>query len=88
VAITLGIGPHSSFQLDCLLKENFAVTARFRQPKRKLWSDDKKWLHDRYDELAQMPKTREELIADYGYDIRAASRPDGNGMTRRRGRAR
>lgn len=65
-----------------------AVTVYFRQPKRKLWSDDKKWLHDRYDECAQMPKTREELISVYGYDIRDASRPDGDGMTRRRGQAR
>lgn len=75
-----------------LFDENFirllADTACFRQPKRKLWSDDKKWLHDRYDEGSQMPKTRQELIAVYGYDIRTANRPDGDGMNRRRGQAR
>ena len=57
-------------------------------PKKKLWNDDKKWLHDRYDEHAQMPKSREELVDVYGYDIRASRRPDGDGMARRRGRAR
>ena len=60
----------------------------FRQPKKKLWLDDRKWLHDRYDEHAQMPKTRQELIAVYGHDIRTSGRPDGDSMTRRRGRAR
>jgi len=66
------------------------VTVDFRPPKRKLWNDDKKWLHDRYDEHAQMPKTRQELMDVYGYDLRAASRPygDGDGMMRRRGRPR
>jgi len=59
-----------------------------RPLRKKLWIDEKKWLHDRYDERAQMPKTRQELIEVYGYDLRAASRPDGDGTSRQLGRAR
>jgi len=64
------------------------VNVWFRQPKKKLWIDNNKWLHDRFDERTQMPKTRQELVAVYGYDIRSASRPDGDGTSRRGGRAR
>lgn len=64
------------------------MDACFRQPKKKLWIDDKKWLHDRYNESEQMPKSRQELVAIYGYDMRESSRPDGDGLMRRRGRAR
>ncbi|VDN19181.1 unnamed protein product [Gongylonema pulchrum] len=31
---------------------------------------DGQWKHDRYDERAQRPKTRRELVNRYGYDIR------------------
>ena len=30
-----------------------------------------RWLHDKYDEDEQTPKTRDELIEEYGYDIRS-----------------
>jgi len=68
--------------------EDATANKTLEQPKKKLWLDDRKWLHDRYDEHAQMPKTRQELIAVYGHDIRTSGRPDGDSMTRRRGRAR
>lgn len=31
------------------------------------------WTHDLYNELDQTPKTRDELLASYGYDIREES---------------
>ncbi|XP_061740426.1 protein CASC3 isoform X1 [Nerophis ophidion] len=37
---------------------------------RKLWKDEGRWEHDRFREDEQAPKSREELIAIYGYDIR------------------
>lgn len=40
---------------------------------RKLWKDEGRWEHDRFREEEQAPKSREELIAIYGYDIRNGS---------------
>ncbi|XP_010872973.2 protein CASC3 isoform X2 [Esox lucius] len=37
---------------------------------RKLWKDEGRWEHDRFREEEQAPKSRDELIAIYGYDIR------------------
>lgn len=54
---------------------------------KKLWTDDKKWAHDRYIEEYQKPKSREEIIALYGYDIRAHSEPP-ESVPMRRGRGR
>ncbi|XP_060946483.1 protein CASC3 [Limanda limanda] len=38
--------------------------------KGKLWKDEGRWNHDKFREEEQAPKSREELIAIYGYDIR------------------
>ncbi|XP_072212792.1 protein CASC3 isoform X2 [Excalfactoria chinensis] len=43
---------------------------------RKLWKDEDRWEHDKFREDEQAPKTRQELIALYGYDIRSAHNPD------------
>ncbi|XP_064421450.1 protein CASC3 isoform X2 [Latimeria chalumnae] len=43
---------------------------------RKLWKDEGRWEHDRFREDEQAPKSREELIALYGYDIRSNNNPD------------
>lgn len=43
---------------------------------RKLWKDEGRWEHDKFREDEQAPKTRQELIALYGYDIRSAHSPD------------
>ncbi|XP_053469111.1 protein CASC3 [Ictalurus furcatus] len=43
---------------------------------RKLWKDEGRWEHDKFREEEQAPKSREELIAIYGYDIR-----NGNGSS-------
>ncbi|KAL6102366.1 casc3 [Pungitius sinensis] len=37
---------------------------------RKLWKDEGRWEHDRFREEEQAPKSRGELVAIYGYDIR------------------
>ena len=55
------------------------VPPRVRRPKgrqRKLWKDEGRWEHDKFREDEQAPKTRQELIALYGYDIRSAHNPD------------
>ncbi|XP_064180532.1 protein CASC3 isoform X1 [Anguilla rostrata] len=42
---------------------------------RKLWKDEGRWEHDKFREDEQAPKSREELIAMYGYDIRNSNGP-------------
>lgn len=32
--------------------------------------DRKKWQHDKFDEKFQAPKSRQEIVAVYGFDIR------------------
>lgn len=53
----------------------FSVT-RPKGRHRKLWKDEGRWEHDKFREEEQAPKSREELIAIYGYDIR-----NGNGSS-------
>ncbi|XP_072298938.1 protein CASC3 [Eucyclogobius newberryi] len=58
---------------------------------RKLWKDEGRWEHDRFREEEQAPKSREELIAIYGYDIRhnnAERNAERNGERRRERRSR
>ncbi|XP_060637026.2 protein CASC3 isoform X1 [Anolis sagrei] len=43
---------------------------------RKLWKDEGRWEHDKFREDEQAPKTRQELIALYGYDIRSSHNAD------------
>lgn len=55
-----------------------------KDSKKKVWQDKKeKWSHDRYNDSEQAPKSRAELIAIYGYDIR---NEDGPPRARRRRR--
>jgi protein CASC3 len=43
---------------------------------KKVWREhENRWSHDRYNEDDQRPKSREELIAVYGYDIRNEEGP-------------
>ncbi|XP_053554290.1 protein CASC3 [Bombina bombina] len=51
------------------------VRPKGRHP-RKLWKDEGRWEHDRFREDEQAPKSREELIALYGYDIRSCKNPE------------
>uniref|UniRef100_T1JHM7 Protein CASC3 n=1 Tax=Strigamia maritima TaxID=126957 RepID=T1JHM7_STRMM len=38
--------------------------------KKKLWREDNTWQHDRFNENDQKPKSKDELVNAYGYDIR------------------
>lgn len=51
------------------------VRPKGRHP-RKLWKDEGRWEHDRFREDEQAPKSREELVALYGYDIRSNKNPE------------
>ncbi|XP_075702482.1 protein CASC3 isoform X2 [Rhinoderma darwinii] len=51
------------------------VRPKGRHP-RKLWKDEGRWEHDRFREDEQAPKSRDELIAMYGYDIRSNKNPE------------
>lgn len=53
---------------------------------RKLWKDEGRWEHDKFREEEQAPKSREELIAIYGYDIRNGGGPGDRGYRQRRPR--
>ncbi|KAG1967366.1 protein CASC3 isoform X1 [Pimephales promelas] len=54
---------------------------------RKLWKDEGRWEHDKFREEEQAPKSREELIALYGYDIRnGAGQSDGRSYRSRKPR--
>ncbi|CAL1589144.1 unnamed protein product [Knipowitschia caucasica] len=46
---------------------------------RRLWKDEGRWEHDKFREEEQAPKSREELISMYGYDIRNNTRTSGRG---------
>ncbi|XP_051894823.1 protein CASC3 isoform X3 [Pristis pectinata] len=50
------------------------VRPKVRQ--RKLWKDEGRWVHDKFQEDEQAPKSRDELISLYGYDIRSDRNPD------------
>lgn len=43
--------------------------------KKKVWKEDDKWNHDKFNEFDQSPKSREEIMAIYGYDIRNEGPP-------------
>ncbi|KAK7167378.1 hypothetical protein R3I94_001693 [Phoxinus phoxinus] len=54
---------------------------------RKLWKDEGRWEHDKFREEEQAPKSRQELIALYGYDIRnGAGQSDGRSYRSRKPR--
>lgn len=57
---------------------SFSTHPSVTRPKgrhRKLWKDEGRWEHDKFREEEQAPKSREELIALYGYDIRNGTGP-------------
>lgn len=48
------------------------------EKKKKIWKESKaseRWLHDCYDERDQTPKSQQEIIDTYGYDIRNEEAP-------------
>ena len=68
VGVWIAYSDSSSYQLHVV---------HFRG-KGKLWKDDSKWGHDKFDPMAQAPKSRQELIAMYGYDIMQHDKPPEN----------
>ncbi|XP_054917515.1 uncharacterized protein [Dermacentor andersoni] len=53
---------------------------------KKLWHDEGVWGHDMYREEEQGPKTSDELVSIYGYDIRTETMPPRARRRRRYGR--
>ena len=70
---------HSASSLQrcvAIVQQALSVVLLFlREIKKKLWLDSNRWDHDRFDLSKQGPKSREELVDSYGYDIRAHSKP-------------
>ncbi|XP_077501547.1 uncharacterized protein LOC144112623 [Amblyomma americanum] len=60
--------------------------ARGSRWQKKLWRDDSVWVHDKYHEEEQGPKTSEELVSTYGYDIRTEPMPPRGRRRERYGR--
>lgn len=55
-----------------------------KDSKKKVWIEKKeRWSHDKFNDSEQAPKSRQELVAIYGYDIR---NEDGPPRARRRRR--
>jgi len=43
---------------------------------KKPWKESAdKWSHDKFNEMDQAPKSRDELVNSYGYDIRSEEGP-------------
>lgn len=61
-----------------------APSERRRQPKKSEVCD--KWSHDKYNENEQVPKSRDELVSIYGYDIRNEEAPPHARRNRKYGR--
>lgn len=67
-----------TYQSNCSNSNCFSLSwyTRPKGRQRKLWKDEGRWEHDKFREDEQAPKSRQELIALYGYDIRSAHNPD------------
>ena len=62
---------HSSVINHVMTSSDWSWRHRVRaRPRRE--KDKGRWLHDRYDQEEQTPKTRFDIIQEYGYDIRAS----------------
>lgn len=70
----------------CIFSEakDKAEVEKDKDGKKKVWQDKKeRWTHDKFNDTDQAPKSRAELVAIYGYDIR---NEDGPPRARRRRR--
>lgn len=61
---------HIHWWLHVEITSQLVCPLRPKGRNRKLWKDEGRWEHDKFREEEQAPKSREELIAIYGYDIR------------------
>ncbi|CAH2057386.1 unnamed protein product, partial [Iphiclides podalirius] len=66
-------------------KDGSETPSERRRPPRKSETVNR-WSHDKYNENEQMPKSRDELVAIYGYDIRNEDAPPHARRNRRYGR--
>ncbi|XP_050668151.1 protein CASC3-like isoform X2 [Leptidea sinapis] len=66
-------------------KEGLETPSERRRAPRKSETVNK-WSHDKYNENEQLPKSRDELVAIYGYDIRNEDAPPHARRNRRYGR--
>ncbi|KAJ3648053.1 hypothetical protein Zmor_019889 [Zophobas morio] len=75
---------HDDRTIDDEANLNTAELEKDKEQKKKVWQDKKeRWSHDRFNDSEQAPKSRSELVAIYGYDIR---NEDGPPRARRRRR--
>ncbi|KAJ8019553.1 Protein CASC3 [Holothuria leucospilota] len=79
------------YQHDVRMGDDYKSDKKQKR-ERRLWKgDDNKWLHDKYDESQQAPKSQYEIVNYYGFDIRDPTqqgRMERDGYDRRRGRGR
>nr|XP_006816402.1 PREDICTED: protein CASC3-like [Saccoglossus kowalevskii] len=74
------------FEHDVRMTSNKEDTNIRPKTKKKLWKEDDKWSHDMYREDEQTPKSREEIITMYGFDMRSGSLNDAGYPRPQRGR--
>ncbi|XP_046387139.1 protein CASC3-like isoform X3 [Ischnura elegans] len=72
---------------DRTASDEVSTTAVKKDEKKKVWKEnDDRWSHDKYNDADQAPKSKEELVAIYGYDIRNEEGPPRARRRRRYGR--
>ena len=60
---------------DSTAAESRGIKEKQNKIKRENKDMTDRWLHDKYNDEEQAPKSRAELIAEYGYDIRKKKAP-------------
>ena len=78
------LNENKTFDKNCRARESQAAegeetddkkAAEKKDGKKKVWREDDKWSHDRFLYYDQAPKSRDELVTAYGYDIRNEEGP-------------
>lgn len=78
---------HDDRTTDEVTDNNPEAPSERETKEKKVWKDkEDRWDHDRYNDEEQAPKSHEELIAVYGYDIRNEEGPPRARRRRRYGR--
>ncbi|XP_015430720.1 PREDICTED: protein CASC3 isoform X2 [Dufourea novaeangliae] len=78
---------HDDRTTDEVTDNNAEPPSERETKEKKVWKDkEDRWDHDRYNDEEQAPKSHEELIAVYGYDIRNEEGPPRARRRRRYGR--
>lgn len=67
---------HDDRTTEEVTEENVEAPNEREAKEKKVWKDkEDKWDHDRYNDDEQAPKSHDELVAVYGYDIRNEEGP-------------